>query len=571
MGGKSSKNITVDIQNSVEFKNLMKVSNDVVTDIQTSIIQDTVQETSATTATEQKIKIFAKSKSGNINISGITQEVSVKVDLSIFQNTKMDSKVTTDITNQIQDKIFSMLQSIQDQASKQTEAISGQIGKFADSIGDVGAMMTGGSKSYNQNTNIKNFFTATNDVDIKTAIKNSVSTEIVNKSLQSVNSAFSAMQDFGVMVETESGNIDINNIKQTIIADQVLKAIQSCETSAEVVAKMLNTKVTDVTAASKSETTQSDTKEQKGLMDEVIPTAISEGIGANIKYIIIAVVIVAVLFVGWKIFGGKSQSSYPIQYQPQYQRQYGGLTDISSMIKNVLTDYETLSYILLIVNLLLIGKRITKQMLILILLVLLGAMNYNLLDKYSFNIMMAINALILVYVLYNNNHKEYFADKEIMTLPTSPVLFKINGEKPLYFGNNTECIIVKDTTGKELLREKSLMLTEDKTNALAIRFKPKDDKYLIHLDYKTYKKTDLKFNYFAKGLGIDYSNAIVLSKYSETPQYEFTIEKNENGTYSIKQGDEYISVSDEKCKQQIILGGNKLEFELEEYIEMPPQ
>jgi len=379
------------------------------------------------------------------------------------------------------------------------------------------------------------------------------------------------MQDFGVMVETESGNIDINNIKQTIIADQVLKAIQSCETSAEVVAKMLNTKVTDVTAASKSETTQSDTKEQKGLMDEVIPTAISEGIGANIKYIIIAVVIVAVLFVGWKIFGGKSQSSYPIQYQPQYQRQYGGLTDISSMIKNVLTDYETLSYILLIVNLLLIGKRITKQMLILILLVLLGAMNYNLLDKYSFNIMMAINALILVYVLYNNNHKEYFADKEIMTLPTSPVLFKINGEKPLYFGNNTECIIVKDTTGKELLREKSLMLTEDKTNALAIRFKPKDDKYLIHLDYKTYKKTDLKFNYFAKGLGIDYSNAIVLSKYSETPQYEFTIEKNENGTYSIKQGDEYISVSDEKCKQQIILGGNKLEFELEEYIEMPPQ
>ncbi len=159
--------------------------NDVATSIASSVLAENLQ--SCVTVGDAVQEICVNGASGNVNISGNSMSLSLKINVNCQQSQQQITNIQNAITNQLSSE-----------ATQKNEALLGAFNSLAK------------EKNFNDTKSY-----------IKSAVSNSVTSKMVNELLNKL----AAKQS--ICVNDSSGNININNNKMALAMDAVASAAQS--------------------------------------------------------------------------------------------------------------------------------------------------------------------------------------------------------------------------------------------------------------------------------------------------------------------------------------------------------
>ena len=253
MGSKQTSETKSEILNNTDFRNAVKNSNTLINDVSTSLIQNNLMKTSSGTTVRQSLKISGQKSSGDITISGLSQKADVTINVSILSDTQLKQDLVQDVTNELRQTVKNLSDSSQKQLEQQGEQIFASIvGDLSKTMQSLGQSVTGGTSKDKSEATLKNIIQVDNDTDFNNLVNESISTEIVNNTVNEVASSIVGDQSIEIANQTAEGNIVISDISQEILTNQIQNSVQKSGLAESIVAKFSGFTQTDIENTNKA-------------------------------------------------------------------------------------------------------------------------------------------------------------------------------------------------------------------------------------------------------------------------------------------------------------------------------
>ena len=496
MGGQSSKETKTAILNDTSVRVALKNVNESISNMQMSIIQESMQKTAAGANISQEVSIKNLTAKGDIILGDVDQSANVKVNMSALSDSEIKSDLVSEVVSKMQTQLANSMSTEQSAAKEESEQI---FAAAFEALGDAMAAVTGTDTSSSTETDIKNILNIDSNTELVNKIEQNMSTELVNKTVNEVSNVLVGDQKVEYNnIESTTGGIVIGNINLEMVSEQMTEAITKSGTSTELMSKMANISAADIQNAVDAGQTAEEKK--KALIEsvgeaagEVIEKSGEASVGvigaagtlaASMgMWIIIPVLLVggAVLFIfrGTIDAGARQQMGLP---------QQGGskktIKKMKSIISSVLKTIKTYT-----------KKYITRKNLIMLIITIL-----------------VVLVLQQVYIMIQKQLSENFTNDSKMI----DVTISSNGK---YLKN-------------QKLGDNHLCLTADESKAFKFNVSKLDDKTITLYTLSGDKKLYLKLT----------TNDITIEEFDSTnkEKYNFTFKKLSNNTYTFSQGDRYL-------------------------------
>ena len=504
MGGSQSSEKTTEILNSTSVSTALKNVNESINEMTMKIVQENLMRTAAGAKVKQEVSIEGVKATGDITISGVTQSTDVQISVSSLTNTDMKQELVNDTMNELQTKLTETMKLTQEQALKQGEQmISGLINALADTMKSAGASLTGTNLDSKESLSLQNLLDIKSETELVNKVKNAVSSELVNKTVNEISNQLVGEQTVSIKDAETSGAIAITNIKQDMLSKQILDAISNVGTSNEIMSKLSNASTTEI--AKSVEAGQAAEQEQQGTISAAgdFVTAVGDAATSFLNSGVLAILLPILIiggFLAYTLRGsiGRSMEQQAgvqgVQYVPMPMT--GGAKPFKGLMKKAMNMFSTIQKTVLKYG----KKYITRKNAMIIGVSL---------------IVIAVIALLYRKIRYTRVAENFTNEDKL-----SDLIMSSNG---------------KYVSNKKLGGTK-MCLKSEKERAFKFDVSITDkDIYIVHMmgTEKLYMKSQ--------------DGEIVLENYdfSFDKLYKFQHEKTGDKTYKLKQGEEYIILTDE--------------------------
>lgn len=330
MGSKQSSTTSKEIENNQQFRDVLKKAHTEINKQSVSIIQKNISKTNNQTQIDQSQKFQHLTASGSITISGVSQDATIKVNISALSDTNMQQELVQTVTDELRAQISNYTSSTQKELQDEGEQMMASVvGGVSDTLKSLGSDVTGGKMNINQNTTIGNILNLDNEQDIDEFVKNAVSEDIVNSTINDISNSivgnqkqvFSDMTATGTSCSKDDkncGSIVISNISQKVTTDYIQTGVQKSGLTDSIISNFSGLSTTEVSSIAAVDQDLEAT--QQSTLDAAADVVDSAGDAASgviwaaelpwmIGMGIVAVVFIAVVgFLLWSIFGGGSDN-----------------------------------------------------------------------------------------------------------------------------------------------------------------------------------------------------------------------------------------------------------------------
>lgn len=343
MGGKTESEVKTIIKNKVsaeienETKNITKIVNDTITNVSTSMVNETAASISIGTSAGNIAKLtnLVAKKGGKISVEQAAKvEAQNKAIIQIIMSSEAMNKLANQIIADINNKTkqdASAQQSMSTLAkigelNKEGGGPEGIVNKLADTIGGMVKSLTGSDSSQKSDTEIENEIrtklknTTVNENDITSKIETNITQQMkqaaeakcnLNTSADNVleiDKAFA--QDEGEISVTQE--VSIKNFNDCFIKLDIGQKIANDLTNGF---KTVSVSETENKASSEQKLKSESTIEKQNIQESGIMNTIDKAIGgifgvwSSVIYMVGGIILVVVLIVGVLFFSGKIKAS----------------------------------------------------------------------------------------------------------------------------------------------------------------------------------------------------------------------------------------------------------------------
>lgn len=267
MGGKSTKETNRELLNDTQISTSIQKINKRLMDTSLEIIQKNVTNAAASAVVTQGVKLSNMTVAGDVIIKNVDTSNQITIGLSSLSDTSLKQELVTDIQDELGLKIKDMLQMTQEQSQQNGEQmISEAISGLVQAAGTLGAVM-GADTEQKDNVNISNFLNVDSEIELISDIRNAISTELLNETVQNLSTNLNVDQSIEASGLNVGGNYIVSDISQTNFAEMTLDAVSRSGLVTDVIAKMINVDKTDVDKT--LTVTQTQTQQDQGTLQGI--------------------------------------------------------------------------------------------------------------------------------------------------------------------------------------------------------------------------------------------------------------------------------------------------------------
>ena len=504
MGGSQSSEKKLEIINDTRVQSALKNVNENINEMTMNIMQENLQKTAASAKVKQEVSIEGVKAEGDITISGVKQKAQVQISVSSLTNAELQQELITETMNELQTKMTENMKLSQEQAQKQGEQMIAELaGAFSGAI----ASATGTDVNEKSDTSIQNLLNIKSDTELQNIVKQAVSSDLVNRTVNEVANNIVGEQKVAIKDAESGGSIAIANVEQDVLSTQMLEAISSVGTGAEIVSKIANVRKVEVEKA--KEAGQKAVVEEEGTLSAAggfVESAVGAWTnfvqtGALTVLIPILVIGAIVLFMFRGVISQVAAKQGGVEYIPEGQFAQPMMTGGSKAMKNVFKPLIKMIKSFRKSSMKFAKKHFTTKNLIKAIIIMV--------------------ALSSVYALYRkiryNRVMEGFSNES-----------KLDN---LIISND-----MKYVTNKKL-GDTDICLNSDKSKAFKFDVSIINDKdiYIVRMvgEDKFYLKAE--------------NDKIIIEKYDmvNDSSYKFQFDKKGENKYILKQGEKYIGINEE--------------------------
>lgn len=268
MGSQSSKTKDEMINDS-KFQNVVRKTNDVVTNMTTDIIQKNLSNTSGSSTFEQDIDFSNLEAEGDIVIDTVSQDQDTKINMSALADVNMKNDMTKKIQTEIQDRLVSAMTNTQGQNQERGEqAIAALSHDVSDAVKSLGASATGTDLKSSNERSIANMIDMKTEEDVRTTVNNAINTNLMTDTIQNISSSLVGNQGVNINnLSSKHGSIVISNISQKMLSEQLITAVQKSGIGNSLLSEITNISKSDLAATMKAD--QESKQEDKSTGDSI--------------------------------------------------------------------------------------------------------------------------------------------------------------------------------------------------------------------------------------------------------------------------------------------------------------
>lgn len=312
MAGNQISKTKDEMLNDSSFQNVVRKTNNIVSNMTTDIIQKNLSNTSGSSTFNQEMNFSDLEAEGDIVIDSATQDQDTTINMSALADVNMKNDITKKIQNEIQDKLVSAMTNTQGQNQERGEqAIAALSHDVTDAVKSLGASVTGTDVKNIKERSIANIIDMKTEEDVKTTVQNAINTNLMSDTMTNLSSALVGNQAVNINnLKSKHGSIVVSNIGQKMLSEQMLKAVQKSGVGNSLVSEITNISKSDLAAtlAADQESKQVDKSTGDSIASALGPIAeiFSSPFMAVLVFVGVIVFIIVIIIIAKKMGGSKA-------------------------------------------------------------------------------------------------------------------------------------------------------------------------------------------------------------------------------------------------------------------------